>query len=78
MDKPNSKEKINIAIGVIAMSIFFVAFYLMLTRIDTFLRLKAFDDCGKLSRYETTDKNVRVYYPVLDIYNQCLEDKGLK
>ncbi|GIW62082.1 MAG: hypothetical protein KatS3mg089_0934 [Patescibacteria group bacterium] len=73
-----NKANIELAIKFIGYIIFFIAIYSALVRVDHYLRLKAFDDCGELSRYETTDKNSRFSYPVLDIYNQCLEDKGLK
>lgn len=58
--------------------ILFVAFYFALTRVDTYLRYKAIDDCAKVSRYETSDKNAKVSYPITDMYNTCLAEKGIK
>ncbi len=71
------KAKIHLAVTFIGYFLLFLGFYLALMRIDTFLRLRAFDDCGKLSRYETTEKTAHFSYPVLDIYNSCLKDKGI-
>jgi hypothetical protein len=52
--------------------------YLTLLRVDKFLKIKAIDDCGKISKYEKTipEENAKVSYPVLDQYKSCLKDKG--
>jgi len=76
----DSKDKLNIqtVIKVIGYIVLFFAFYLVLMRVDTYLRQKAIDDCAKISRYETSEKTASFSYPVLDIYNKCLVDKGVK
>lgn len=79
MGTPTTTEssKMHLAITVIGYILFFVAFFLALSRFDTFLKYKAIDDCARISRYETTDKNAKVTYPITDLYNSCLEDKGV-
>lgn len=62
------------AIGFILL---FVAFYLVLTRVDLFLKYKAMDDCAKISVYESTGEGAKTSYPIPDVYNQCLKQKGL-
>lgn len=71
-------EKIHQVVNLIKYILLFIGLFLILIRVDTYLRQKAIDECGKLSRYETTDKNAKVSYPVIDFYNSCLSDKGIK
>lgn len=54
----------------------FVALFLALQRVDAFLRIKAVDECAKNSRYEETRDGVKVWYPVPEVYKNCLKDKG--
>lgn len=63
-----------LAIIVIA----FIAIYLSLIRVDKYLRIKAVDDCGKISRYEASNKDdgTKVWFPENTIYKNCLKDKG--
>lgn len=55
----------------------FVAFYLALIRVDSLIRNHAIDECGKLGRQEQTTNNLNVSYPLSDIYESCLERKGI-
>lgn len=59
--------------GVLAVGI-----YLGMQKADEYLKLKARHDCAVISRFEIsipTDNTV-VWYPVEDIYKQCLDEKG--
>lgn len=69
--------KVRYAVNLIKYVILLIGLFLVLMRVDTFLKQKAIDECGKLSKYETTDKNAKVSYPVIDFYNSCLKDKGV-
>jgi hypothetical protein len=76
MDQNNLK--IQEVVKLIGYILLFAISFLTLMRIDSYLHYKAIDECGKVSKYETTDKNARVSYPVIDIYEKCLKDKGIK
>ena len=59
--------------GVLAMGIYFG-----IQKADKYLELKARHDCAVISRFEIsipTDNTV-VWYPVNDVYKQCLDEKG--
>lgn len=61
---------------VIAVALVVVA-WLLLPRIDQYLRIVAVDDCGKVAKYETRpDVNTVVTYPLGDEYKKCMKDKG--
>lgn len=53
--------------------------YLLILRIDTFLKDRAIDECAKISKFEKNlpDENAKVSYPVIDIFNDCLKRKGI-
>lgn len=65
----------NVILVVIFLS---VALFLGLRRVDTYLKLKAMDDCMQASSFEQTVEkdNAVVSYPVTDMYKKCLQDKG--
>lgn len=50
------------------------------TQVSNYLRMKAIDDCGKVSRFEkeNVDERAKITYPVGDVYKACLKDKGIK
>ncbi len=53
------------------------ALWLGLQKIDAFLKLKAMGDCGQSSQYQTKDTSgALVSYPVKDVYEKCLKEKG--
>ncbi len=54
-----------------------VALWLGLQKVNTFLKLKAMGDCALSSQYQTKDVNgAIVSYPVKQVYEQCLKEKG--
>lgn len=63
---------------IIGVIYFFIT--LGLNRIDKYIEIKAIDDCGKISQYQKnlTSENARVSYPIVDVYKNCLKDKGYK
>lgn len=68
-------------VGLVVFGILiFVSVFMSLQKVETYLRYKAIDDCGKIARYEATlpDENARVLYPLDDIYKSCLKDKGIQ
>lgn len=74
----SDKAKIQIAVTFIGYILLFAGLFLALGRVDTYLKYKAIDDCGQISRYQTKDKNATVTYPITDMYESCLKDKGVK
>ena len=77
----NENQFVSIA-GIIKVIIWFilgfVALILLLPRIDSYLRLKAVDDCAKISHFkkQIPEEQTEVYYPLEDAYQKCLKDKG--
>ncbi len=57
---------------------FFIFFYSLLQRIDTYLKLKAMNDCALISRYQKDNPSdgTTVWYPVDEIYKKCVQEKG--
>jgi len=54
-----------------------VAVYFAFQKVDKYFRIKAIDDCGKISRYEVSGTDgSQVWYPIADVYKACLKDKG--
>lgn len=71
------KIKLQEIIKVIGFILLFVAFYMGLVRVDAYLKAQAINDCGKISKYERQGKGETASYPVLEVYNSCLKDKGI-
>lgn len=71
-------NKFNILALIIIAAAFLAAVFLTLQRVDVYLELKAIDDCAKISKYEVDnpDKGTRVWYPVENVYQDCLREKG--
>ncbi len=56
----------------------FISFLFVLFHIDTYMKYKAINDCGSISKFEQAlPNNIKVTYPVQDIYQDCLKEKGL-
>ena len=54
-----------------------VALFFAVTRVDTYLKIKAIDDCAKTTRYEVQEKpGVKVSMPIDDLYKKCVSEKG--
>lgn len=46
---------------------------------DEYLKYKAIDDCGRISRYEAkVGESATVWYPDAGVYKSCLDDKGIE
>ena len=47
---------------------------------NMYIKNQAIDGCAKNSSYSINlpTEGARVTYPVMDAYNQCLKDKGIK
>ncbi|MBI2051842.1 hypothetical protein HYT33_03725 [Candidatus Roizmanbacteria bacterium] len=71
-------ERSNMLSSFILGAVILVAVFLVLSRIDAFLRLKAFNDCALNSRYEKEfpKEGVRVSYPATELYRKCLKERG--
>lgn len=78
METNKSNMVLTVLNWVIFSVLVIVLFIFSLARVDKFLKIKAIDDCAKTSRFEKTitDENTKVAYPVLDIYKNCIKDKG--
>lgn len=71
------QNNLNGAGMVIAAIVGFVAVFMALGRVDTYMKIKAMDDCAKSSRYEAqVQDGGKVSYPLSDMYESCLKDKG--
>jgi hypothetical protein len=68
----------RVASLVFVLIFLFVALIIAITRVDSFLRLKALDDCARASRFEQRiDKqNAVASYPITDLYKSCIREKG--
>lgn len=65
-------------IKIIGYIVFLIIAFLVLMRVDTYLKYKGFDDCAKISQYENASADgTKTSYPVGGVYQQCLKDKGL-
>jgi len=56
------------------------AFLMLFWLLNVFVKNHAIDGCAKYSSYtqQLPNENASVTYPVTDMYNKCLEDKGIK
>ena len=55
----------------------FASVFMSLQRVDKYLKVKAIDDCGKVSRYEFNGSDgTRSQTPIEEIYKACLKEKG--
>jgi hypothetical protein len=63
------------AIFAVALATFSLA-----PRLDRYMELKAMDDCAQAYRMQYTDtkSNTVISQPIKDLYNECLQDKGLQ
>lgn len=68
-----STIKFVVSLLVVAITLFFAS-----SHISAYLKERAIDNCARISRYQTqlTDQNATVWYPIVDVYKQCLRDKG--
>ncbi len=73
------EKQYSIALSIIIASVLlFLAILMALVRVDYFLKIKAIDDCARISRYEkdNPDERAKITYPLGDVYKSCLKDKG--
>ncbi len=56
----------------------FVGLFLILGKVDKYLKIMAVDQCAKVSNYQiyNAKDQSRASYPVVDVYKTCLKDKG--
>jgi len=78
MTDQNNQQIMAVINQIILSLTIIISLFLILNQVNQFLRIKAIDDCGKISRYEKQlpEDNAKVFYPVLDQYKSCLKDKG--
>lgn len=63
--------------GILLAAAVIFALWMLLPRLDQYLRIMAVTDCSKISKYETRpDGNTVVTYPMSEFYKACLKDKG--
>ena len=72
----NNPNIYRIANTLIVVAFMAVALFFVLTKADNYLRIKAVDECGKISKYEANLDKAKVTYPIVDVYKSCLKDKG--
>lgn len=68
-------------IGPVILSITaLVVGFLFMQSANTYIRYMGFRDCGMIAYYEETVEggNAKARYPLKDVYDACLSDKGLK
>lgn len=75
---PGTNSMKNI-LSVFALILAALGGYFALQSANTYIRYMGFRDCAQVGTYEVTvpDENARVTYPLQDVYDQCLRDKGL-
>lgn len=76
-DKPMPSPRFTF--GITTLVVIIVVSYLVLLRVDTYLRNSAVDNCAKISKFEKQDKaqSAVISYPIKDVYQECLIRKGL-
>lgn len=74
--RPAASTVNTIIIGIVVL----LGVFLMMLRVDRYIKVKAIDECAKISKYEktVTAENAKVSYPLADVYQSCLKDKGIK
>lgn len=65
------------AIFFLGIILLFVAFYLVLIRVDSFIRNNAIDNCALAARFERKDGTGVVSYPIDTFYKSCLQQKSI-
>ncbi|NTU73630.1 hypothetical protein HGB07_05710 [Candidatus Roizmanbacteria bacterium] len=72
-----SESNLNVLMTIL-LGIFFI--FMVFARIDTYLKNQAVHDCAKTSIYTKIDAETKqqLVYPALDVYKNCLKDKGIK
>jgi hypothetical protein len=79
---PNTENKTNQTASIIncVLLIIFgiISLFLILQRVDRYLKIKAIDECYKISKYERNipEENAKVTYPLSDQYKSCIKNKG--
>ncbi|MBI3984453.1 MAG: hypothetical protein HY344_00715 [Candidatus Levybacteria bacterium] len=70
----------QIIFRIINYILFVISFALIFWLVFLYVKNQAIDECAKASKYttEVTAENATVSYPVIDFYNKCLEDKGIR
>lgn len=75
----NSSIYAKTGVTFIGLLLAFLAFYLLLTRVDAYLKFKAADQCARVSRVEKSDgAGGKLTYPVQEIYSDCIKRAGIK
>ena len=56
------------------------AFLMIFWLLNVFVRNHAIDGCAKNAQYtqQLPNESASATYPITDLYNKCLEDKGIK
>ncbi len=65
--------------GTIILVVFgIITLFFTVTRVDTFLKNQAVNDCSHVSVYEYTNesKTTRTVTSIADVYKDCLKEKG--
>ena len=73
-----NSDLIKSAVMLVGFILGFVSIFLAIQRIDKYLRIKAIDECAKISRFEKQDseQSAKIYYPLPEVYNKCIKLKG--
>lgn len=60
--------------------LFITAFLMLFWLLNVFVKNQAIDGCSKNAVYtqQLPNENASVSYPIADLYNKCLKDKGIK
>ncbi|GEM_PF-6343748 len=62
--------------GIVALA----ALFLLITRVDNYLRIKAIHEYGQIAQYrkDLLDDKAQIFYPIDSVYKSCLKDKNIK
>ncbi|OGK09970.1 hypothetical protein A2767_01860 [Candidatus Roizmanbacteria bacterium RIFCSPHIGHO2_01_FULL_35_10] len=73
----NLQYKWSLASVILIIVGLLIGLNLILQRADNYLKIKAIDDCGRMTRFEQqNDDKSKVSYPVIDQYEDCIKKKG--
>ncbi len=50
----------------------FIAFIMIMGRVDTYLHNQSVSSCNQLARIETNNNGVKIGYPAENVYKDCM------
>lgn len=74
-----SNNQIRLSVALIWVCALVVSAFVVMNGVGKYITYKGFDECSKMARYEKKNPDGSfVSYPIAEMYEKCLKDKGLK